>query len=308
MEWKKTGSSCPLCGLNDIERGFDGDRSRLKLKCYRCGRFDASDHFITASLDFPPRPLLSGLARQYEDRDNVLYLTYENSADLERLAPSDVSGKVLALLQALGRKSGHPGVAVPINQARDYPLAFAQNTFEFGMYLQHLIDSGFVHHTQSPNAPWAGILTIAGWNAIEAAKRPNAESDQAFVAMCFNPELDPVYHGAIKLAIKDAGYDPVRIDLVEHTDNIDDALIAAIRQSRFIVADFTENRPGVYYEAGFAKGLGLEAIFTCREDHMKCIHFDTRQYPHIVWTSLEELRKRLQVRIVATVGKGPRKP
>ena len=39
-----------------------------------------------------------------------------------------------------------------------------------------------------------------------------------------------------------------------------------IRKSKFLIADFTGQRGGVYYEAGFAYGLGLPVIWTCRKD------------------------------------------
>ena len=89
---------------------------------------------------------------------------------------------------------------------------------------------------------------------------------------------------------------PVRIDQQEHNNKIDDEIIAEIRRSRFVVADFTQGekgaRGGVYYEAGFAQGLGIEVIFTCRKDVLdnNDIHFDTRQYNHIGWETPEELR------------------
>ena len=34
----------------------------------------------------------------------------------------------------------------------------------------------------------------------------------------------------------------------------------------------------VYYEAGFAQGLNIEVIFTCRKDILEHMDFDTRQY------------------------------
>ena len=50
-------------------------------------------------------------------------------------------------------------------------------------------------------------------------------------------------------------------------------------------------------------------IFTCRKDIVdrKLIHFDTRQYPHIVWRNLEEFKSQLEDRIGAVIGDGPHK-
>ncbi len=110
-----------------------------------------------------------------------------------------------------------------------------------------------------------------------------------------------------------SGYRPVRIDGKDHNNKIDDEIIAEIRRSRFVVADFTHgksgHRGGVYFEAGFAKGLNLAVIFTCREDLINEVHFDTRQYNHIVWTAdnLDDFKKRLSQRISATLGDGPLK-
>ena len=64
---------------------------------------------------------------------------------------------------------------------------------------------------------------------------------------------------------------------------------------------------GVYYEAGFAHGLDIPVIFCCRKDVLEKVHFDTRQYNHIVWEKPEELREKLANRIAAVIGDGPGK-
>jgi nucleoside 2-deoxyribosyltransferase len=80
-----------------------------------------------------------------------------------------------------------------------------------------------------------------------------------------------------------------------------DKIIADIRKSALLVADLTEHRQGVYFEAGFALGLGVPVIWTCRDDHKDKIHFDTRQYNCIFWRTPEELKERLINRIEATI-------
>jgi nucleoside 2-deoxyribosyltransferase len=112
---------------------------------------------------------------------------------------------------------------------------------------------------------------------------------------------------AIDQGIRAAGYTALRIHQRQHNNKIDDEIIAGIRRSKFLVADFTGHRGGVYFEAGFAKGLGLEVIWLCREDDLRKLHFDTRQYSHIPWqqSKLPELTKALKDRIEATIGHGP---
>ena len=127
--------------------------------------------------------------------------------------------------------------------------------------------------------------------------------------MWFDDSMNDVLKNGIEPAIEDAGYKPVRIDRKEHINKIEDEIIAELRRSRFVVADFTHGddgaRGGVYYEAGFAHGLDLPVIFTCREDAVDTLHFDTEHYNHIVWITPEELREKLKNRILAVIGEGP---
>ena len=154
-------------------------------------------------------------------------------------------------------------------------------------------------------------LTARGYGYLDEIDRAAPNSAQAFVAMWFHESMDPVWSEGIRPAIKDVGYEPVRIDQRDHLNKIDDQIITEIRRSRFLVADFTHGadgaRGGVYYEAGFAHGLDLPVIFTCQTDALNTVHFDTRQYPHIVWQSPDQLRERLSRRISAVLGDGPLK-
>ena len=155
-------------------------------------------------------------------------------------------------------------------------------------------------------------VTIDGYSRIGDLDT-KIDSAQAFVAMWFSDETQKMYEEGIIPAIKDAGYKPMRIDRKPDLDKIDDEIIKEIRRSLFLVADMTHGkcgaRGGVYYEAGFAYGLGKSVIFTCREDMIEKVHFDTRQYAHILWKEEElgELRKQLCSRILARIGKGPEK-
>jgi nucleoside 2-deoxyribosyltransferase len=99
------------------------------------------------------------------------------------------------------------------------------------------------------------------------------DSNIGFVAMWFNPEMLAVYEQAIQPAIEyieegasEPRFRAVRVDNVEHVNDINDEIVAQIRRSRFMVCDLTGYRGGVYFEAGFAHGLGMPVIYTCRKD------------------------------------------
>ena len=120
--------------------------------------------------------------------------------------------------------------------------------------------------------------------------------------MWFNEEMGNVFEEAIKPAVElSQKYKAVRVDLIEHNNKICDQIVAEIRRSKFLVADFTGDRGGVYFEAGFAQGMGLPVIWVVREDWVDKLHFDTRQYNHILYKTHEELYEKLKNRIEATI-------
>ena len=144
---------------------------------------------------------------------------------------------------------------------------------------------------------------------VEMQEQETGQGHQCFVAMWFDSSLDAIYAQGIAPGIEDAGYVPLRIDQQDPSEDgtIDDAIIAAIRRSRFLVADFTHDKEGhrgsVYYEAGFAHGLGIPRIFTCREDLItpQTLAFDVNHYFVLGWLPEQPtvLRKRLCQRIQA---------
>jgi hypothetical protein len=154
------------------------------------------------------------------------------------------------------------------------------------------------------------MITPAGWAHVEQMKKSNLNSDLAFVAIEFSKDLLKYCDEYIFEGISLAGYKPERADKKEHNDLIGDKIASLIRQSRFIVADFTNNNRGVYYEAGFARGLGIPVICLCRKEDFESddskVHFDIQHYDFLLWEEGkgEMLVLRLQSRIEATIGKG----
>ena len=181
---------------------------------------------------------------------------------------------------------------------------------EIEYFLRYLQDQAWVtvSKTAMPKGPsYNVLLTVEGYRQIEA-QVTNALSNQGFVAMWFHNTTDDASENGIEQAIRDVGYEPMRIDKKNHANKIDNEIIAEIRKSKFVVADFTHGddgaRGGVYFEAGFALGLEIPVIYTCRRDQLDDLHFDTRQYPHILWETPEDLRAALAHRIGALLGQG----
>jgi hypothetical protein len=151
------------------------------------------------------------------------------------------------------------------------------------------------------------MVLAKGFGRIIEMQKSGRTSAFVFVAMSFAENMNDIYDRAIEPAIRDAGYKPIRVDRTEHVNRIDDEIIGRIKASRFMVADFTGHRQGVYFEAGMMLGLGRTVIWMCKEEELSKSHFDTRQYNFIDYKSVEEARKRLYDRIMAIEGAGPEK-
>ena len=173
---------------------------------------------------------------------------------------------------------------------------------EIQFFINYLVTNGWMSRTPDGRRYH---ITVNGFSHLTDLQLKIVPSKRAFVAMWFDENMNGAYFEGIKPAIENCGYDPIRVDQIEHTGKIDDRIIAELRRSRFVVADFTQGsggaRGGVYYEAGFAHALDIPVIFTCHKDCMKHLHFDTRQFVHIDWKDPEDLRGRLSLRINAVV-------
>ena len=172
------------------------------------------------------------------------------------------------------------------------------------MLVRYLENNGWLQIRRSLGPVREYRLTVDGHNHLERAKTP--KTTQVFVAMWFSPEMRDAYDHGIAPGILDAGFTPCRIDDMRDANKIDDDIIAEIKRSRFVVADMTHGHDGVrgsvYFEAGYASGLGRDVIYSCREDCLDKLPFDTRQYRHIVWKAPEDLRTELAKTIRARIG------
>ncbi|OHB75866.1 MAG: hypothetical protein A2Z34_04955 [Planctomycetes bacterium RBG_16_59_8] len=202
------------------------------------------------------------------------------------------------------------GAAIHVNVKDDYPLLLAETPGEGLFMLDTLCEKRHISKQEGVSGTVYVTIKEKGLAHLDEIERQHPKSNEAFVAMWFPKPEDPesnilteAYERGFHPAIKEAGYDPIRIDKEEFLGKIDDEIIARIRQSRFLVADFTGQRGGVYYEAGFAHGLGIPVIFTCEKNYFEShkVNFDTRQYNHIDWADTSDLYNRLLKRIRETI-------
>ena len=229
---------------------------------------------------------------------------------IETKRPLPVHERADRLLRFIARQSKPIGIGVQVNSSDPEALAWSESTWDSEVFylLRYLEENNWLNGSFSIDGYFSGEVTVEGFGRI-AEQATDVDLAQAFVAMWFDPTMEEAYYRGIEPAIRESGYKALRIDQKPHNNKIDDEIIAEIRRSKFLVADFTHGddgaRGGVYYEAGFAHGLGLKVIFTCRQDSIGTVHFDTNHYNHVLWATPEELHKGVKDRILAEFGQGP---
>lgn len=299
--------SCPVC-LQPAAIEHLGDEL-LAVTCRRCGGYRVSPQYAVALRDREDDGeevvdekdvLVSAYLREMTlaGRSDVV-LTPESTRLMIDAAPRTIGERLDRLLLNLSKVDPRLGRFIEIGPD-DFVLGWCRHGGELNYLVSHLIEEGLL--SRDPGTFAIAEITVAGWRRIEQIGASTTSLTQAFVAMTFDDELASAYDLAIGPAIRDAGYTPLILSRIEDADQVDDRIILELNRSRFVVADFTQHRPSVYFEAGYALGRGLPVIWTCRADDYDEAHFDTRQYNHIVWRTEDELRERLYNRIKVLVG------
>jgi hypothetical protein len=297
-------AQCAICLLSG-QKMFPPVTRTFELICERCGRFKYTQEarHPLAGLGPGERARVAEWIWQQNQQSTVPLI---RQADVPMLAerPSlPFADRARRLLAFLARDTQFPGTNVEYRQLALEAMLQTLGPRGVELTIEHLAAEGLVQKV-STNAvilTGKGLMQAQEWARIVTASR------QGFVAMWFDTTMAEAWSIGLEPAIRAAGYSPMRIDMKEHANKICDEIIAEIRRSRFLVADYTGQRGGVYYEAGFAAGLATPVILTCRKDEMEKLHFDIRQFNCIDWQTPAELASRLQSRIEAVIGEGPLK-
>lgn len=295
-------TTCPICQMKLVQIIPDGT---ISIECPRCGKYKITDTALASLPNFTIRQRLniSGWLLA-----NPIFTIRTTDFDfLRTIRTPNFHSRADKLLLTLEKETEYAGQFLERNFSW-FVSTGAVNADEMNEFLGYLNTSGRIYIQTGAKTVYK--ITPEGWEYLEKLEELNPTSNQCFVAMWFDDEIKQIYDDAFAKGIEGAGYKPHRVDQRQYNDKIDDEIIAQIRRSRFIVADFTGQRGGVYYEAGFAKGLGLQVIFTCRKDELDKLHFDIRQYNCIDWQKdqLPDFIKKLTNRIESGFGHGPYRP
>jgi hypothetical protein len=295
---------CPLC--NEATAGSpEGKAPELDVLCENCGHFRVTEE-AHAQLQHIPNEekfcLGSWVYGEYQRGTTPLVDEKQVSSFKAFPHPGTQQRVEMYLKRAIRLVGKRLAGRVHINHPALRIASWSFSHKDAHALASHLVKLGaFCRQDGTDNYQ----LVAQGHILHEQWANRRAATSQAFLAMWFDPQMTVAYEQGFRIGIEGAGYKALRIDRKDHDRKIDDEIVAEIRRSAFVVADFSGHRGGVYYEAGFAHGLGRRVIFTCCRDEIDKIHFDVRQYNTILWQSPDEVVAPLQNRILALFGAGP---
>lgn len=320
---------CILCDSPSDYIYNGADITMCICTCPVCGEFYIARDFLFSHYSVKhtlnQRHILSGICRNTFDQGGMFSLhsrTYNQVIDTGGnytglIIPQSPDEMIQLILHYYVNRLKYPNDRYNFNINSDYSLFFCHDTLEFRSYLTYLTESGFISLSRvkvGDDEKDAIRISVKGWQFVFDTRKRLPDSDLCFVAMRIDSndtELETLFDDAIVPAILEAGYRPHRIDRAaavapRNEEKVDDRIIADIKKAAFMVADFTGQRQCVYYEAGFAKGLGMQVIRCCKQDDVSNLHFDTRNLPHIIWETdkLEDFKERLKFNILAEIGQG----
>lgn len=320
-------NQCFLCG-EDVEQRFFGE-DNYHIKCPTCGDIFVNQRFLSFYVNHDKLQLSDEHRNPLGDKENekaksalrhyykmhtlkntnnsnkAIVLSTSNYQEIINSVnyPKSLLAKIDLVLEYLYSKTFSFGESVCINLNTDYPLFFCEDNNELSAILTYLEEEALINYEPYCGEFQSVKITAEGIEKIEELGK-NFNSEQCFVAMWFSDETKTIWDNAIKTSVEKAGYDPIRIDELEHIENIADKIISEIRKSKFIIVDLTGDRGGVYFEAGFAYGLNLPVIYTCKEDALDNVHFDLKQQNMILWNDkeIDKFEEKLFNRIGNIIG------
>jgi hypothetical protein len=278
---------------------------RLAVKCESCGRFSIDEDLKE---DLPSKKHLDRVRLSWIIRDanysgaSPILLTEDSLPSVLQRLPTRITvlDKLDRATQIIAGSQASAYEFVNVDIERDKFLYFSCDRQELDHIFRVLrYELKYIDAPDDGQLNQKVRLTARGWERAEELRAVGHKSDQAFVAMWFDTSTDLVFEQGIKPALKEVGFDDFRVDKRHFDGKIDDQIIAEIRRSALLVAEYTGSRAGVYFEDGFATGLGVPVVRACREDQVKEVHFDVNHYPILGWRDEAHLKELLVNRIRA---------
>ena len=122
----------------------------------------------------------------------------------------------------------------------------------------------------APHGPKSGDVATPGPDTSEIREF----LDSCFVVMPFGGWFDKYYDDIYKVAIKGAGFEPMRSDELFSSGSVVEQIWEQIGKATVLLADLTGKSPNVFYELGLAHAAHKPVVLTARS--IDDVPFDLR--------------------------------
>lgn len=303
---------CPICrepaNVKPIER------QAIAIECTRCGNFLMPKKcfmFSESMLDQDQEKIARGSygIRRIQAHNPDPIITAKALGEFIATSRPSIVEQSENLLSELATKAGEPGVQVEVtNHFGWIGLVGAKTEAGVKAIFDYLLQLGVIEEGDSTMSALRYRVTVEGWQHYEELQKQAKDSTIAFMAMQFgDAELDKVVDEIFRDAVAQTGFRLQKLTDEQRAGLIDDQLRVQIRRARLLIADLTHANNGAYWEAGFAEGLGIPVIYTCKQsvfDNPKTKpHFDTNHYLTVPWDpeNLQVAVDKLKATIRATL-------
>lgn len=309
-------AKCPVCGEDGASEILIEESNNVVYICPNCGKFVLDKAF--GGFNSSNRHLIAGYLYETQDDSFINHwfprIHHLNGEDTAKILSSPLVPKTH--MQRLDKLLLHfykqgKAFSTQFEESDLIPqMGYARDEEELYNMLNAVVELGYFTRFDAVGGNLYTI-TIKGLERAEALLNEQKLSRKIFVAMKFNDEMREILKDAIKPACEECGYEGFAVDEKEYLGGIPDRIVTEIKTSRFVIADFTENNNGVYFEAGYANGKGIPVIQTCKKswfddnttdsegNKINQLHFDIRHNNTILWKDAEDLKRKLVDRIRA---------
>jgi hypothetical protein len=331
---------CYFCG-NVCPRSWFSEENEYYYDCHLCGKYTINTFAVNFNKHKTACYLYYN-NMENKELDNQRFIRLRPSqqtdvikdeititeVDVENWYPKTFQETVNIILIAVAKMSKGFGAKIFLSEKEFAQLFFIESDktktanlyFGHGFYKRYFEESELLNIDYIKRHIYREMLKISemipedanreiqilpkGYERIYELQKNNITNKKVFIACQFtetgisNPILD-----AIKTAVHECGYIPNAICDKPHNNWIMSEILYEIKDSKFMIADLTGYRAGVYYEAGYGEALGKQVILTCKAgSEFEKVHFDLKQKFIIDWKDESDLTDRLKAQIKGTVG------
>ena len=177
--------------------------------------------------------------------------------------------KIQKVREYFYKKTSFIGENVHLLSKEAYNLFYFVERSELDYVLHYLEELEYIRVTSSSIR-----LSVKGFNDIETSSQSGKNSKKVFIACEFGTPFMKDLVATIKKACGHCDFIANLVSDEKHNKNISNKIINDIKSSKFVIADFTEQNNGVYFEAGYAMGQGKEVIRLIQKGDLEKLHFD----------------------------------